>query len=169
MKVVGLQETKWFGCDVYDVAGSVVLTVGRAVPDSNDSLQRGEGVALVLLGSSIDAWKAGGQQWKAWSSRLVTACLKIGNKSLHVASCYALTRSVRREEKDRLYDKLGSFIDGVPDSDVYILLEDFNARIGSREQEDDPWGMATGPHELGNLNDSSKELLNFLNTHQITV
>ena len=98
------------------------------MPDSNDSLQRGEGVALVLLGWAIDAW-AGGQQWKAWSSRLVTACFKIGKKSLHVASCYAPTRSVRREEKDRLYDELGSFIGGVPDSGVYILLEDFNARI----------------------------------------
>ena len=65
MKVVGLQETKWLGCDVYDVAGSVVFTAGRAVPDSNDSFQRGEGVALVLFGWAIDAWKAGGQQWKA--------------------------------------------------------------------------------------------------------
>ena len=63
-----------------------MLSVGRAVPDSNDSLQRGEGVALVLLGWAIDAWKAGGQQWKAWSSRLVTACFKIEKKSLHVAS-----------------------------------------------------------------------------------
>ena len=75
---------------------------------------------------------------------------------------------MRREEKDRLYDELGSFIDGVPDSDVYILLGDFNARIGSREQEDDLLGMATGPHGLRSVNDSSKELLNFLNTHQIT-
>ena len=41
------------------------------------------------------------------------------------------------------------------------------AGIGSRKQEDDLWGMARGPG-LGSVNDSSKELLNFLNTHQIT-
>ena len=33
VNVVGLQETKWFGCDVYDVAGSVVLASGRPLPD----------------------------------------------------------------------------------------------------------------------------------------
>ena len=38
MKVVGLQETKFLGCDVYDVARSVVLTAGR--PDSNDILKK---------------------------------------------------------------------------------------------------------------------------------
>ncbi len=26
VKVAGLQETKWFGCEVYDVGGCVVLT-----------------------------------------------------------------------------------------------------------------------------------------------
>ena len=26
-----LQETKWFGCEMYEVAGSVVLTTGRAL------------------------------------------------------------------------------------------------------------------------------------------
>jgi len=90
--------------------------------------QRGEGVAVVLFDWAIEAWKAGGCQWKAWSSRLVTAGLKIGKKCLHVASCGAPTRSARRDEKDRFYDELSSFIDSVPDSDVYILLGDFNAR-----------------------------------------
>ena len=29
VKVVGLQETKWFGNEVYDVSGAAVLTSGR--------------------------------------------------------------------------------------------------------------------------------------------
>ena len=49
MKVVGLHETKWFGCDICDVAGSVVLTSGRSIPYTADSFQRGEGGATVLL------------------------------------------------------------------------------------------------------------------------
>ena len=84
-------------------------------------------------------------------ARLVMACLKIGNKSLHVASCYTPTRSARREDKDRFYDEQESFLDGVPDSDVFILFGYFNARIGSREQEGDPWGMARCPHGLGSV------------------
>ena len=57
VKVVGLQETKWFGCDVYDVAGSVVLGSGRPLPDAGGSFQRGEGVAILLLDWAVQAWK----------------------------------------------------------------------------------------------------------------
>ena len=41
----GLQKTKWFRCDVYNVAGSVLLTAGRHIPDAAESFQRGEGIA----------------------------------------------------------------------------------------------------------------------------
>ena len=44
--VVGaLQETKWFGNEVYEVADSVVLTSGRRTPMQGDISSRGEGVA----------------------------------------------------------------------------------------------------------------------------
>ena len=38
--VVGaLQETRWFGCEVYRVGDSVVLTAGRDVPGGNEAGQ----------------------------------------------------------------------------------------------------------------------------------
>ena len=66
-----LQETKWFGCGTYEVGDSMVLTLGRSAPSEGQSVQRGEGVALVLRGQALAAWRLGGQQWKAWSSRCV--------------------------------------------------------------------------------------------------
>ena len=71
VKVAALQETKWFGCEVYQVGGSIVLTSGREKPALNDSKQRGEGVAIMLSGPAVDAWKRAVKQWKAWSSRVV--------------------------------------------------------------------------------------------------
>ena len=55
------------------MAGSVVLTSGREMPVQGDTVKRGEGVAIVLMDWAIDAWKAAGKQWKAWSSRAVSA------------------------------------------------------------------------------------------------
>ena len=75
MNVTGLQKTKWFGSEVYRMAGNVVLTSGRAKPAQGDTVKKGEGVAIVLTDWAIDAWKAAGRQWKAWSSRAVSACL----------------------------------------------------------------------------------------------
>ena len=44
--VVGaLQETKWFGNEVYEVADSVIWTSGKRTPMQGDIGSRGEGVA----------------------------------------------------------------------------------------------------------------------------
>ena len=76
--MAALQETKWFNDAVYKVGESIVLAAGRPTPSAGESRQRGEGVAIVLGGPAVQAWKASGKQWKAWSSRLVTATLHTG-------------------------------------------------------------------------------------------
>ena len=48
-KVATLQETKFFGSDVYHVGGSVVLTVGRERPSEGDDKQKGEGMEITLV------------------------------------------------------------------------------------------------------------------------
>ena len=59
-------------------------------------------------------------------------------------------------------------LSNTPDSDLFVLLGDYNARIGSRDAAQDQWGMARGPHGHGIDNDAGKELLSFLTTHQVT-
>ncbi len=59
--VAALQETKWFGSEVYRVGDSIVLTAGREVPSGRGVRQRGEGVAIVLAGPAVHAWKSGGR------------------------------------------------------------------------------------------------------------
>lgn len=109
IQVTALQETKWLGNAVYNVGESVVLTAGRPVPAVGEPIQRGEGVALVLTGPAIQAWRAAGQHWRAWSSRLISVCLQTGNKKagrLHVLSCYAPTRAASRVLKDHFQQDL---------------------------------------------------------------
>ena len=54
--VTALQETKWFGSEVYQINGSIVLTSGRDLPLEGENSQRGEGVAIVLTGPALSAW-----------------------------------------------------------------------------------------------------------------
>lgn len=72
MKVAGLQETKWFGSGVYHVAECVVIATGRPVPKPGEPLHRGEGVATVLFGPAIQAWREAGEQWNMLSPRRVS-------------------------------------------------------------------------------------------------
>ena len=172
MKVTALQETKWFGSEVYRVEGSVVLTSGREKPAQGDTAKRSEGVAIVLTDWEIEIWKAVGKQWKAWSSRADSACLQLGGRSrdkLHIVSCYAPTRAASRQEKDTYFDELNSILSSVPAGENYIVFGDFNAHVGSRQVVGDQWSKVSGPHGFGVTNDAGKELLGFLSTQQATV
>ena len=55
-----LQETKWFGCGTYEIGDSMVLTSGRSAPREGQSVQQGEGVALMIRGQALAAWRLGG-------------------------------------------------------------------------------------------------------------
>ena len=172
IKVAALQETKWMGNAVYEVGESVLLTAGRPVPVPEQPIQRGEGVAVVLSGPAISAWKAGGQRWKAWSPRLISTCLATGSRKediLHVLSCYAPTRSATRAAKEEFIQCVERALACIPSSEPYILLGDFNARVGSCDCADDPWSRVRGPHGYGNINDSGRELLEFLAVNEATV
>ena len=54
----------------------------------------------------MDTWKHGRRQWKAWSSRCLSACLQItegvGGR-LHRVSCYTPTRAASREDKEDFF------------------------------------------------------------------
>ena len=169
IKVAWLQETKWFGSEVYNIAGSTVLTSGLNKPADDQNHHRGEGIAIVLSDQAVKVWKASGSHCKASSSRIISACLKLKNEKLYAISCYAPTRLARREDKDQFYDKLDTIISSIPTNDKYVLLGDFNAHVGSREHNGEQWDGVRGPHGYGTINDAGKKLLTFLSLHQATI
>ena len=70
-------------------------------------------------------------------SKLVTASLETGGGCLHVTSCYAPTYAAQREEKDEVFNVLQQALSAVPPKENYVLLGDFNARVGSRVDGDE--------------------------------
>ena len=61
---------------------------------------------------------------------------------------------------------MGSFLAVVPPGDQWIILGDFNARVGSRDFPGDQWDGMRGPYGFGELNDTGRELLSFVSSHQ---
>ena len=47
-------------------------------------------------------------------------------------SCYGPTYCASREMKDDFYDSLQDAISSIPSTECFVLLGDFNARVGSR-------------------------------------
>ena len=116
---------------MYTVADSAVLASGRPLPTNGD-FRRGEGVAIVLRGRALAAWKAGGSHWTAVSSRLAVVRLQLTGPDeepvlFHVIVCYAPTFRALKTTKEQFYDELQTAFLRVTGSDKFVVLGDFNA------------------------------------------
>lgn len=79
--VAGIQETKWFGNDVWPARGGFTfLHSGRPLPVDGQPARRNEGVGILLNATMTKSWKRGGSTWRAVSSRIVSARLLIAAK-----------------------------------------------------------------------------------------
>ena len=67
------------------------------------------------------------------------------------------------------FQELECIISSVPSGEMYFILGDFNAHVGSRESADEEWSSVRGSHGFGRTNNSGRELLSFLALHQATV
>ena len=77
MSVGAIQETKWFGNDIWYAEEYTFLYSGRSLPVGDDNATRREGVGIALDEKAPAAWRATGEIWEAVSSRIVTARLKL--------------------------------------------------------------------------------------------
>ena len=113
----------------------------------------------------MQAWEAGGKRWKVWSLRLVAATLLTGKRTsdrIHILSCYALTFSASRADKEKFKNEVQLGLNAIPPSECYVIMGDFNAHVRSRQGERDRWASVHGPHGLGEMNESGRNLLAFL-------
>ena len=101
-------------------------------------------------------------------SSVVSVTLVAGGERFHVLSCYAPTFAASREIKDEFYSTLQQALSSIPHRENFVLLGDFNARVGSRS-EGSEWWYVRGPHGHGELNDAGRELLSFLSINGGTV
>ena len=82
--VAGIQETKWFGKDIWNADGYTLLHSGRSRPDEGEPQVWNEGVGI-LLGKyatvawkyATVAWKDAGENWETISSRVAMARLEV--------------------------------------------------------------------------------------------
>ena len=180
VSVAGIQESKWFGSDVWRAGEYTFLHSGRPLPSDSDRATRNEGVGIALDEKASAAWRNAGEQWEAVSSRLVTARLRWSWRSaserrksesvyLTVVCAYAPTAKAPPSIKEKFYTELQDTIDKVPPSDLLIVLGDFNARVGALDDTSDLWRGVLGRHGLPERNQAGEELLEFCAINELSI
>ena len=183
VNVAGIQETKWFGKDVWEADGYTLLHFGRTLPDGDASAVRGEGVGILLDPRATTAWRKSGEVWEAVSSRVGTARFKAvragqrkpgrsrETKDTYVTavSAYAPTAKAPPIIHATFRDDLQDVLDKIPPSDIFIILVNFNVRVGRSTPDDDLWRGVRGQHGIGDCNKAGEELLEFCAVNDLTM
>ena len=182
--VAGIQETKWFGVDVWPAAeGYTFLHSGRPLPKNDEDVVRNEGVGIALDRKATEAWKAAGEVWEAVSSRIISARLKVlrngqqkpggsrhtSDTCMTIVSVYAPTAKAPPGVKLNFFQNLQDLLDRIAPSDILVLLGDFNARVGIRDPDNDMWSDVIGKHGFDDRNEAGDNLLDFCATNELSV
>ena len=77
ISIAGISETKWFGQDVYEVNGFVLVHSGRPFPADGEPVRTNAGVGILLNPTMAAAWRDSGECWRAVSSRIVSVCIQL--------------------------------------------------------------------------------------------
>lgn len=83
-----------------------------------------------------------------------------------------LSRIVNYDDRDMTDDFIANLeqaLAAITPDEPFILLEDLNACMSSRNNMNDLWERVQGLHGCGEANDAGKELLTFLSTTEATV
>ena len=163
VSVGAVQETKWFGNDIWQADGYTLLHSGRSLSGDGENAVQNEGIGILLDERAANAWRAAGEAWEAAvSSRIVTARLNItcagqripvglremSNAFATVVSIYAPEIKAPSHVKQQFSGDLQSTVDKIPASDIMIPVGDFNSCVGRREVDreqfvarnsGDPW------------------------------
>ena len=183
VSIAAIQETKWFGSDIWQADDYTFLHSGRPLPNNGESAMRNEGVGIALNKEATKAWKEAGEVWDAVNSRIITARLRLtkkgrkvrgmpretSNKFATIISVYAPTAKATPDTKQRFLNALQDTLDKTAPSDILLLLGDLNARVGSLGADEDHWRGTLGKHGVGERNQAGEDLLEFCTVNQLSI
>ena len=122
--VIGLAETRRRGESIKKLeSGNILFTKGK-----NDKCQSGVGFLInKALANNV-------VEFKSVSDRLAFVVIKINTKySVKIIQVYAPTTAHEDEEVEEMYDELAAIVDNKT-THYTIIMGDFNAKIGTRNQ-----------------------------------
>ena len=63
--------------------------------------------------------------------------------------------------EENFFSDLNDMLCLTPEEEMYVILGDFNARVGLKEDTSEKWSRVRGPHGYGTANDAGKKVFAF--------
>ena len=120
-----------------------------------------EDVGFIVLKELINAVL----NYTTISSRVISIRLKASPINIKIIQIYASTSTYNDEEIEQFYETVDNTIQESHKKDILIVHGDFNAKLGSDENEE--WAECAGRFGIGVRNYISQILLEFAGKHRL--
>ena len=154
--VLGLAETHWTGSGEFETEGIMVLFSGR-----DDNIHR-EGVAIMLNKRAKKTYI----EHKAVSSRIISVRMKGQHKNVKIIQVYAPDTSHTDEDVENFYEQLEEEIRSTKESDMLIVMGDFNSKIG---EDNHGYEDIMGKFGCGTRNEHGEKMLEFCQRNELFI
>ena len=114
--------------------------------------QRQHGVDFAVRNTLLDKVQLGYQS----TERLMSLAINTAEGPNNLLCTYTPTIAASAEAQDAFYIQIDSLIQGISKQENLIILEDFNARVGSNNEA---WPNYMGNFDVGECNDNGQRLL----------
>ena len=123
---------------------------------------REHGVGFAVRNTLLDKVQLG----SAATERLLSLQLNSTDGPVNLLSVYAPTLVAPDDTKDDFYSQLDTFIRRFPQQEDLVILDDFNARVGS---DNEAWPNCLGHFGVGKCNDNGQRLLELCSYHELCI
>ncbi|XP_042885530.1 craniofacial development protein 2-like [Penaeus japonicus] len=143
--IVGISELKWTDKGYFRSEDFTVYYSGH---ESN----RTRGVAIICNKMVANAVLG----FNPLNDRIMTLRIQCKPINVTIVQVYAPTTAAEETEIEEFYEQLQEVTESIPSQDIVIIMGDFNAKVGSREEK-----PITGKFGLGDRNTSGDMLVDF--------
>lgn len=157
ISVLGIAEHRWAGQGHFTPhAGGKFIYSGQA--------KAGHGGVAIYLSKQIANTVLG---YKPVNDRILSIRLQGKVKNIKIIQVYAPTSTADEEEIEAFYTNLQGEIDESKKSDITIVMGDFNAKVGQRQDEIERGTI--GKFGLGERNERGERLVEFAIANNLTI
>ena len=164
--ICAFQEHRWLGHGTRRATSQVDENSWTILYSGKDKGHLKLGVGLALDQHWTSAWRAAGMCADFVSARLLRARFFLHGRMISIISIYAPTDRSDEREHDDFWTDLDSAVKASPQSDLLVVLGDFNARLGRGAEGDKVLGPF-GPQQPTNLR--GERVHDFCQEHRLLI
>ena len=153
VNILGIRELKWTGMGEFNSDNHYIYYCEQGSLRRNGvAIKVNKRVQNAVLGCNLK------------NDRMISAHFQGKPFNMMVIQVYALTSNAEEAEVERFYEDLHDLLELTPKKDVFFIIGDWNAKVGSQETP-----RVTGKFGLGIRNEAGQRLIEFCQENALVI